>query len=285
VKKRFIQFIYVQKTLGYSRKVILSILVVSVLVGVPLAYAAVADFLTSINGSNGGATFINPQGLAVDSNDRIIVGEVDNGNQNVQIFDSTGAFVVALTGGAGFSQPSSIAVNSTNFIIVGDTGGTDKVEIYDSTGAFVRALTGSTLTDVGGVAVNSTGHIFVADRGDDLIEIYDKGGFFLKNLSGTQLGGTNFGFVESIAVDSNDRLLVIDDAADPTTVQIFDGNEQFVTSFTGVGIGAGGGILWDTTTAVAVDASNRIYVTETNLTPETILLPKQYKSMIPQEHF
>jgi len=237
---------------------------------VPLAYAAVADFLFSFTGDEfgSGAAFNAPNGLAVNSTDFIIVGDPGSPG-DVQIFDSTGLFIRALSGGTAFSNPSEIAVNSTGYIIVGDQGGTDKVEIYDRGGFFVRALSGGgvTFSAIAGVAVNSTGHIFVAEAAAvDLIHIYDKGGFFLKSLTGTQLGGVNFATVVDITIDSNDRLLVIDEAFNPVaSVQIFDGNESFVTSFTG---SSAGGTNWGEPSSIATDANNRIYILEQGSNPD-----------------
>jgi len=255
--------------LDYSRKVIFGILAVAVLGMIPLAYAAVGDFITSFAGNDagGGAAFDLPVGLATNSTNFIIVG--DSNANNVQIFNSEGTFFRALSGsGTAFDQPNSIAVNSTNFIIVAEAGATDRVEIYDKGGFFVRALTGSALTAVTGVAVNSTGHIFVSESGAvDLIKIYDKGGFFLKSFDGTAFGGTNFDTVTFITVDSNDRLIVYDDGT--ITIQIFTGNESFVSSFAGDEFGSGR--AFNTVEGIAVDASNRIYVTDSNIADPDIV--------------
>jgi len=231
---------------------------------IPLAYAASLDFIFSFDGGDvgGGVNFEFTEGIAVNSTNFIIVGD-NLGGDKVQIFDSTGSFIRALSGGAVFNDPEQIAVNSTNFIIVGSSG-SDIVEIYDKGGFFVRALSGGAgLTNVLGVAVNSTGFIFVADGTD--IEIYNKGGFFQKLVTGTGLGGTNFSVVSDITVDSNDRLLVLDSTA--LTLQIFDGNEQFVSSFAGT---SGGGTIWVDPQVVATDTSNRIFVSDNDPTPDTV---------------
>jgi len=235
---------------------------------VPLAYAAVTDFITSIDGGNGGTTFLLPSGLAVNSTDFIIVG--DFLLDSVQIFDSAGTHIRNLSGGAAFADPVDVAVNSTNFIIVGSVGGIDKVEIYDKGGFFVRALNGDNadgvFSDMNGIAVNSTGHIFVADG--TAIEIHDKGGFFLKSLTGSAFhgAGINFVIIVDITIDSNDRLLVLDE--NPDAVQIFDGNEVFVSTFTGST--SGGGTSWTETTAVATDSSGRIYIADVSGSPDKV---------------
>ncbi len=224
-----------------------------------MAYAATGDFIFSFDGT-GGDTFDDPAGLAVNSTGFIIVG--DSTDDTVQIFNSTGAFVVALTHpdfpGSGFDNPDFITVNSTNFIIVGDrVSGADIVQIYDSTGSFVRALSGADpIGNLSGVAVNSTGHIFVSDNGSNLISIFDKGGFFIKNFTGKDFGGTNFSTLTDIAIDSNDRLLVVENIG-TRLIQIFDGNESFVSSFEGT---SGGGTVWAGVSAIAIDTSNRILV-------------------------
>jgi len=240
---------------------------------VPLAYAASLDFLTSFDGADAGGTdFETIDGLAVNSTNYIIVSDRNSvGGDKVQIFDSAGTFIRVLQGGATFADPMDVAVNSTNFIIVGSIGGANHiVEIYDRGGFFVRALNGDNndgvFTAMNGIAVNSTGHIFVADG--TAIEIHDKGGFFLKSLTGSAFHGAGINFVTlvDIAIDSNDRLLVLDE--NPDAVQIFDGNEVFVKTFTGST--SGGGLSWSESTSLATDSSDRIYVADVGNDPEIV---------------
>jgi len=61
------------------------------------AFAEVLDFISSFDGTDGGGTeFETPFGVAVDSDDRIIVTE--NDAPLVQIFDSTGSFILEFDG-------------------------------------------------------------------------------------------------------------------------------------------------------------------------------------------
>ena len=96
-------------------------------------HADVGDFIDTITDADGeGGEFNTPIGVAVDSNDRIIVA--DAFNNRIQIFDSTGAFVDTITNadGAGdtFNFPADIAVDSNNRIIVLDNGN-NRIQIFE----------------------------------------------------------------------------------------------------------------------------------------------------------
>jgi len=236
--------------LNYSRKIIFSIFALLLLGSASLAYAAVGDFILSFDGT-GGTPFSDLEKIAVDNNDRIIV--VDNDTPNVQIFDSTGSFVVALSGGTAFSDPQGAAVDSNNLIYVIDSG---LVQVYDSTGAFTGTSfdgsegLGTQFVNVRGIAIDSNNRIIVVGPDPDLVQIYSTSGTFLDSFDGT--GGTTFNFAEAVAVDSNNRIIVGDSANN--NVQIFDSSGTFVVALSGA--------TTPTPNAIAVYDNDRILVAE-----------------------
>ena len=114
---------------------ITSILILGILGPFPnqLAYAAIGDHIGSFDGTTGGGTqFSAVRGIAVDSNDRIIVA--DGVLNTVQIFDSTGSFLDSFNGTTGggtkFLNPFSVTTDSIDRIIVADTN-LDTVQIFE----------------------------------------------------------------------------------------------------------------------------------------------------------
>ena len=109
---------------------------------IPLSFAEPGDFISSFDGSDG-AQFSNPYGVAVDSNDRIIVS--DTSLDVVQIYDSNGDFISSFyggeSGGTQFSFPHGIAVDSDDRIIVSDPV-LNIVQIFDSNGNFISDFYG-----------------------------------------------------------------------------------------------------------------------------------------------
>ncbi len=228
------------------------------------SYADVGDFISSFDGTdNGGVEFEGPAGVAVDSNDRIIITDITL--DTVQIFDSTGSFIIGFDGSVGgtpFSFPSGVAVDNTNRIIVTDLI-LKTVQIFDSTGAFVLDFDGSD----GGtpfdtpqiVAVDNTNRIIVADSGLNIVQIFNPAGTFVDGFDGTD-GGTRFIAPWTVAVDNNDRILVTDLSFND--IQVFDSTGTFDFSFDGTD---GGGVEFERPYAITVDTENRILVTDTGL--------------------
>jgi len=159
--------------LNYSRKVIFSIFALALLGSATLAYAGSLDFILSFAGDEfgGGVAFNLLSGIATDSNNRIIVADSNIPSDDVQVYDSTGSLVLTIDGSDG-----------------------DGVSFITPTG----------------VAVNSTGHIFVSDLSLDKVQIYDSTGTFVSFFNGLNGSGTEFISAIEIAIDSNDRIIVGD---------------------------------------------------------------------------
>ena len=84
---------------------------------------------------SGVGQFAFPGGVAIDSNDRIIVA--GNTNDRVQIFDSAGNHLDTFgsfgTGNGQFNSPVGIAVDSNDRIIVADAQNF-RIQIFNSAG-------------------------------------------------------------------------------------------------------------------------------------------------------
>jgi len=214
-----------------------------------------------------------PNGIATDSNDRILV--LDGALLTVQVYSSAGVidFDFAgneFNGGAGvgniWTNPQEIAVDSNNRILVYDRTA-NTIQVYDSSGNFVftfdgdddgnevpnQGVDGTPFSNVVGIATDSNNRIIAIDAGLNVGQIYTSAGIYVGNLT----GGTTFTGPEGVAVDSNDRILAVD--FDFDLVQVYSSSGAFDFSFTGVGVGGGGTALTELT-SIAVDTNDRIIV-------------------------
>jgi len=227
------------------------------------SYADVGDFISDFDGAdNGNGGLIFPLGIAVDSDNRILV--VDGLFQAVQIYESDGTFITSFNGGdtvggTDFSQPYTVAVDSNNRIIVGDRN-LKTVQIFESDGTFVTSIiSGTPFSNPYAVAVDTNNRILVVDVILGTVQIFSPEGVFIDSIDGTAGdGSTPFVQPNALAVDNNNRIIVGDVALN--TVQIFNPDGSFVTSFDG----SDAPIAISDPNALAVDKNNNIIVSDTD---------------------
>lgn len=110
--------------------------------------------------------------VAVDASGNVYA--VDQGNAEVDEFDSTGTFVRAFTGT--FGSISSVAVDPTNGdVLIGDST-QNVVHELDSSGALVEDINGegspAGSVTPHGLAVDSTGRLYVADAANPVVDVF-----------------------------------------------------------------------------------------------------------------
>ena len=231
------------------------------------SYADVGDFITSFDGTSDGTYDLNGIafetlfGVAVDSNDRIIVG--DTALDLVQIFDSNGEFINSFDGiyntRAEFKEPTGITVDSNDRIIIIDSS-FNLVKVFDSNGDFITSIDGSDnggtkFRNPTGITTDSNDRIIVTDTFFNTVQIFNNEGSFIANIN----GNTTFLNPVGVAVDSNDRIIITDTALD--LIQIFNSNEgSFINSFNG-----NNGITFLLPIAVAIDSKDRIIIADNGL--------------------
>jgi hypothetical protein len=188
---------------------------VSVLGGASASAEVVHNFEFSFNGSAApGGAFTGDLGtVAVDqANGDVYV--VENERAVVERFDAAGKYLGEITGTAVpqgslglFYYTSGVAVDNSTGPNKGDlyVAGTNNNVVYrfDSSGKLLAELNGSATPSgsftAGGVAVDASGNLFVADRASDVVDEFSAAGAYTGQLSSPEILEP-----ASIGVDSSD---------------------------------------------------------------------------------
>jgi sugar lactone lactonase YvrE len=133
----------------------------------------------------GAPQFVNPVGVAVDSLGNIYVADTKNPSSQIVKLAPGGGDLITLTGsqfptllGSGLRSPAGVAVDAAGNLYVSDVGNNNVVEVPAASGPgstpFVVNLTtmnsgGTALTTLagpGGLALDASGNLYVADTGN-----------------------------------------------------------------------------------------------------------------------
>lgn len=209
--------------------------------GVVMTYAGLVGQPGITDGVSSTAQFLFPNGLAVDASNNLYV--TDSGNNVIRKIAPDGQ--VSLFAG-----------------IPGSAGSTDGANLNDAT--FNWPV---------GIAINSTGALFVIDKGNNAVRKIENG--YVTTLAGDPLNAgyvdgvgsaAQFSNPQGIAVDQNGFIYVADTGNNAIRKITSSGVVSTLAGGNGLGFldGAGTQALFNYPIGIAVDTSGQVYVSDFN---------------------
>lgn len=250
---------------------LLSMLLVALSLMWGSAASASCNFLSILASiGSGDGQVLTPRAIAIDPAGNVFVADQ---NDRVQKFNSSGVFQFKFaTGGSSAGAvvaASGVAVDRTTGDVYVCDGFTERtsgiVQKFNSSGVFQLAWgtagsgNGQFLNGAGGVAVDSSGNVYVTDLGNNRVEKFTSGGSFITSWGSSGTGNSQFSGPEGIAIDSADNVYVADTGNN--RIQKFNTSGTFVTKWGTNGTGDG---QFDTPFGVSVDGLGDVYVADTN---------------------
>jgi len=169
---------------------------------------------SGVSGDEDGA-LAYPVGVAVDSSGDVYVTD---GNQRVQKFTSTGAFLgkwgSAGTGDGQFTGPWGIAIDAQDNVYVTELAGS-RIQKFTSEGTFLSkwGRYGPGDGEFGRavfIAVDRANCVYVTDRDNNRVQKFSSTGKFLTKFGSYGTGPGQFRYPEGVAVDSSGNVYVAD---------------------------------------------------------------------------
>ena len=169
------------------------------------------------------------------------------------------------TGEGEFLIPFGIAIGSSGNVYVSDKGGdygrdNPNVQEFNTNGKFITRWGSYGEGDgqfIGpfGIAVDSSGNVYVVDSENARIQKFDSNGKFITKWGSFGPGDTQFQQPRDVAVDSSDNVYVVDIYG----VRKFDSNGKFITKWISRGSEDG---QFNYPWGIAVDPSDNVYVAD-----------------------
>ncbi|MCP4544385.1 MAG: TIGR03663 family protein [Chloroflexi bacterium] len=228
--------------------------------------------------------FERPNGIAIDPNGRFVY-VADTGNHRIQKFTTDGQFVAAWGQNStvetergvakGFNEPWDITLSPTGDIYIADTWN-HRIQKLDDDGNPIAAwglfgqyglgdgaIGQSAFYGPRGIAIDSSGQIYVADTGNKRIQVFDSSNHFAFQWGG---GGIVEGYLDEpvgIAaapdhVPASAAGIYVADTWN-RRVQVFDSSGTYLRQWSIAGWDVG---LPDEKPYLAIDANGYVYVTD-----------------------
>jgi sugar lactone lactonase YvrE len=180
-----------------------------------LRHVLVFDAQHKLEASFGDGTMKDPNGMAIDTENRFIY-VADTELDQVLVYDAdtykllrrigTTGKTHTLTDPGDFSKPTNVAVDKDGNLYVSDTMN-DRVEVFDADGTFIRAWgkNGDGPGDFArpkGIAVDSDGHVWVADSMLNRLQVFTPDGHLLLAMGGFGIRPGQFSALTGLTIDN-----------------------------------------------------------------------------------
>ncbi len=207
--------------------------------------------------------FYSPSSVVIDDQSNIYI--TDMGNDRVQKFDKTGAFLMQFgSKGANegqFSGPSGISLDSNGNIYVVDSDNY-RVQKFDSNGNFLMKFGSSgsangQFNGASGIVLDTLGNIYVVDTWNHRVQKFDSNGTFLMTFGSNGTLNGQFKNPIGISLDSTDNIYVTDSGNN--RVQKFNKDGTFLMRFGNAGANDG---QFSGPSGISLDSNGNIYVVD-----------------------
>jgi sugar lactone lactonase YvrE len=148
-----------------------------------------------------------------------------------------------------FDQPSDIAFSPLGYYYVASREHPSyfigAVAMFSATGEFIKYIErpgDDAFFRPEGIAVNSTGHLYVSDAGNNRVQIFSPTGEFVRMLNG-------FSYPTQIAINGSDYIYIINGSK---KIQIISPDGELLSNFGTFNIAAG----------IAINSTGHVYVTD-----------------------
>jgi sugar lactone lactonase YvrE len=184
-----------------------------------LRHVLVFDAQHKLEASFGDGTMKDPNGMAIDTENRFIY-VADTELDQVLVYDAdtyqllrrigTTGKTHTLTGPGDFSKPTNVALDKDGNLYVSDTMN-DRVEVFDADGAFIRAWgkNGDGPGDFArpkGIAVDCDGHVWVADSMLNRLQVFTPDGHLLLAMGSFGIQPGQFEDLAGLTIDKHNRV-------------------------------------------------------------------------------
>jgi sugar lactone lactonase YvrE len=236
-------------------------------------------------GSALSAEFYGPNGMAVDASGNVYVADFGNnvirkitagGVVSTFAGNGTAGFVNGTSTSSEFNNPAGIAVDASGNIYVADYGNNSIRKITSAgvvttlagfkTGGYINATgTAAAFDNPTGVAVDATGNVYVADKGNAAIRKITSAGV-VTTLAGGPTQPELVNYPAGIAIDKQGNIYIADEGG--RIIECTTGNVLYILAgslnVSGFVNGSGTSALFNGPQALTVDADNNIYVADQN---------------------
>ena len=184
--------------------------------------------------------FVDPRGIATDLRGDVYIA--DTGNDRILSFHFSNICLQRIASGicgniwgssgngnGNFSSPSAIAIDSSSGNVYVADSGNNRIQKFTSSGKFKPDFVtkwGSPGSADGqfripsGLAVDSSGNVYVADTGNDRIQKFDSNGKFITKWGSPGSGDGQFSVPYGIAIDSSSGNVYVADKGN-SRIEVF----------------------------------------------------------------